>query len=149
MTQTIDHKKSGSDGRTGKSSSHETTLADYLTMFLRGKKTILYCLILVTAVDALYTFTRRPGYESSALVLIDMKGTNAALPFSVDITGAATLNKMTNELEILKSNSLALVVAQNLLEKKTLPPDNKIGIPLIEYRGRGDSMMICTSQRCL
>ena len=95
MTQTIDHKKSGSDGRTGKSSSHETTLADYLTMFLRGKKTILYCLILVTAVDALYTFTRRPGYESSALVLIDMKGTNAALPFSVDITGAATLNSVT------------------------------------------------------
>src|SRR5664279_3832410 len=105
MIPAKDPKKPGPTGRMGKSAQHELTLADYLTMFLRGKWTILFCLILVTTAAAIYSFTTSPVFESNSLVLIDMKGTKGSMPFSLDITGAATLNKITNELEILRSNS--------------------------------------------
>jgi len=145
MMQTNDSKKPGFNGRTGKSAPHELSLAEYLTMFLRGKWTILSCLIMVTIATAIYSFSTSPVYESTSLVLIDMKGTKGSMAFSPDITGAATLNKITNELEILKSNSMARAVAQKLLEMKTLPPNNKTPIPIIESPGEADSSMIIGS----
>jgi tyrosine-protein kinase Etk/Wzc len=149
MNSTIDSKKPGSDGGTGRSSPHESTIAQYLSMVRRGKEIILWCLIVVTVLAAIYTFTRKPVYESSALVLIDMKGTNGSLPFSLDISGAATVNKITNELEILKSGSMAQAAAQKLLEEKTLPPDNTTRIPVIEFRGEHDSSMICSQEQIM
>jgi len=118
-------------------------------MMLRGKWIILLCLTVVLAAAAVYTFTRNPLYESSALVLIDMKGTNGSLPFSLDINGAATLNKLTNELEILKSGSMALAAAQKLLEKGTLPPDNTTPIAIIEAEGDHDSLRTCTPEQIM
>jgi tyrosine-protein kinase Etk/Wzc len=78
-----------------------------------------------------------------------MKGTKNSLPFSLDITGAATLNKITNELEILKSGSMLRTAAEKLLEKKTLPPDNATRIPITEFRGERDSLMICSPEQIM
>jgi capsular exopolysaccharide synthesis family protein len=149
MTPLTDPRQPGSNGRTAKPSKHEPFMAEYLTMFLRGKQTILYCLILVTAVVAVYTFFKSPVYESSALVLIDMKGTNGSLPVSLDISGAATLNKITNELEILKSGTMAEAAAEKLLAKKTLPTDNRIPIPIIQTRGENDSLITCSPEELM
>jgi uncharacterized protein involved in exopolysaccharide biosynthesis len=149
MTPATEMKRPGSNGSTGKLRRNEPTLTDYITMMLRGKWIILLCLIVVVVATAVYTFTRNPVYESSSLVLIDMKGAKGSLPFSFDVTGEATLNKITNELETLKSNSMAQAAAQKLLEKKTLSPDNTTPIPIIESRGENDSWMICSPEQIM
>ena len=125
--------------------SHETTFVEYLTVFQRGRWIILSCLILITALAAIYTLIKSPVYESSSLVLIDMKGMKGSLPFSLDLTAAATLNKLANELEILKSRSMAQAVAQKLLEKKTLTSNKRTRIPIIEFLGEDDSSIIIGS----
>src|ERR1700690_4304743 len=107
MTPATEMKRPGSNGSTGKIRRNEPTLTDYITMMFRGKWIILLCLILVLAASVVYTFTTSPVYESNSLVLIDMKGAKGSLPFSFDVTGAAALNKITNQLEILKSRSMA------------------------------------------
>jgi len=124
---------------------HEITFREYLAIFLRGKWTILVALGLVTAVAAVYTFTTSPVYESSSLVLVDMKGMNGSLPFSLDLTGAATINKLANELEVLKSRSMAQAVAQKLLDKTTLTPNTRKRIPIIEFVADDDSSIILGS----
>jgi len=145
MVLPLEMEKPGSNGSNGKLHKHEPTLADYITIFLRGKWIILGSLVLVLGATMIYTFTVSPVYESDSLVLIDMKGANGSLPFPVDITGAATLNKVTNELEILKSNSMAQAVALKLLEKKTLPPNNRTRIPIIEFLAEDDSSLVIGS----
>jgi tyrosine-protein kinase Etk/Wzc len=145
MTPATDTTHQGSGSRTGRARRNQLTPAEYLTMFLRGKRIILSCLALVVVGTALYTFTVSPVYESNSLVLIDSRGAKGSLPFSFDLTGAATLNKITNELEILKSNSMAQAVAQKLLEKKTLPPRNKTRIPIIEFPGEEDTSKVTGS----
>jgi len=53
----------------------------------------------------------RPVYESTAMVLIDLKDNGGKVPF-LDLTGAVATNKITNELETLKSRSMAEAVAR-------------------------------------
>ena len=139
MTTSPELKKQSLIGRGTAIGKTEPTLADYIGIFLRGKWLILICLALILGATIVYTFSMSPVYESSSLVLIDMKGAKGSLPFSVDITGAATLNKITNEIEILKSNSMAQAVAQKLLDKKTLPPNETVRIPITELQGMKDS----------
>ena len=66
-------------------------------------------LVAVVAAIALFTFKTKPVYESTSLVLIDMKGQQGSLPF-FDITGTATASKITNELEILKTRSMVILL---------------------------------------
>lgn len=139
----IDAQRARSNG--SKPIRHDMTLREYIAVFLRGKWTIFLSLSLVTAVAAVYTFTTSPVYESSALVLVDMKGVNGSLPFSLDLTGAATLNKLANELEVLKSRSMAQSVAQKLLEKTTLASNSRKRIPIIEFMDEDDSSIILGS----
>jgi capsular exopolysaccharide synthesis family protein len=143
MNPMIDSRKVRSNGH--KPVRRELTLTEYLAVFLRGKWTILVSLGLVTAAAAVYTIIASPVYESSALVLVDMKGMNGSMPFSLDLTGAATINKLANELEVLKSRSLAQSVAQKLLEKTTLTPNSRKRIPIIEFVGEDDSSLVLGS----
>ena len=145
MTPIGDLEKPGANGSASKTPRVELTLTEYITIFLRERWIILSCLGIVLGLASLYTVVSSPIYESNSLVLIDMKGTNSSLPFSVDITGMATSNKVTNEVEILKSNSLAQSVALKLLEKKTLPPDNRATIPILEFLGEDDSSLVVGS----
>lgn len=145
MVPTARMQKPGSNGSTGKSQRSERTLADYITIFLRGKWVILLCLALVLGITVIYTFTVSPIYESDSLVLIDMRGANGSLPFPVDLTGTATSNKLTNELQILKSNSMALAVVKRLQEMNTLTPNSGRRIPIIEFLGDDDSTIVVGS----
>lgn len=109
----------------------ESHFQEYLSIILRGKWIILASLVLVTGATAFFTFKTKPIYEANSMVLIDMKGKQGSLPF-FDLTGAATNNKITNELEILKSRSMAEAVSQALLDKITLDgPDSPV-IPILQ-----------------
>ncbi len=110
---------------------HESHFQEYLSIILRGKWIILASLILVTGATAFFTFKTKPIYEATSLVLIDMKGKQGSLPF-FDLTGAATNNKITNELEILKSRSMAEAVSQALLHKGTLDSPDSAMVPILQ-----------------
>lgn len=119
------------NGETQGDVPRESHFQEYLSIILRGKWTIVACFLLVTAATAFFTWKTKPIYEANSMVLIDMKGKQGSLPF-FDLTGAATNNKITNELEILKSRSMAEAVSQALLEKVTLDgPDSPI-IPILQ-----------------
>ena len=95
----------------------ESQLREYLSIIFRGRWTMLMAIVAVMSVVALYTFMTKPVYEANSLVLIDMKGKQGATPM-FDFLGTAMANKITNELEILKSNSNADAVARTLLARK-------------------------------
>lgn len=109
----------------------ESPLQEYLTIILRGKWIIMLAVALVTGATAFYTFRTRPVYESTAMVLIDVKDKGGNIPF-LDLTGTAATNKITNELETLKSRSMAEAVARDLLEIKFLDAKGYTVIPLVQ-----------------
>ena len=109
----------------------ESPLQEYLTIILRGKWIILLATALVTGATAFYTFRTAPIYESTAMVLIDLKDKGGKLPF-LDLTGTAASNKITNELETLKSRSMAEAVAKDLLAKKFLDDKGQTLIPVVQ-----------------
>ena len=109
----------------------EPSFDTYIQIILRGKWVILAVFGLVFAATALYTFTERPVYESTATVLVDTKGQQSSLAM-FDMLGAGGLKNIKNELEILKSGSLAESVAQLLLERKFLDALATEGIEIIK-----------------
>ncbi|HUI66204.1 MAG TPA: polysaccharide biosynthesis tyrosine autokinase [Bacteroidota bacterium] len=137
--------KPSSDGSNHRSPPQETTLGEYLALFMRGKWTILSTLLVVFTATAIYTFTTKPVYESTALVLVDMKGARGSLPFSANITGEANVNKITNELEILRSRAMAQAVAQKLVDRRFLAPGTHTTIPIIDFLADDDSTKIIGS----
>lgn len=89
---------------------------DYVQVVLRGKWIILASTVVVLALTALYTFTIDKMYEATAVVLVDTKGQQSSLPL-FDVSGMGAVKNIKNELEILKSRSLAEAVADRLLQK--------------------------------
>jgi capsular exopolysaccharide synthesis family protein len=142
MTAPIDPKKPRSNGSADKAIRHEPAMAEYFPIIMRGKWIVFLSLIAATGVSAIYTFMAKPVYESSARVLIDMQGSKGSMPFSFDVSGTAAINKITNELEILKSQSLMQTVAQALLERKTLAPGGKEFISIIQMVSEGESLRV-------
>jgi capsular exopolysaccharide synthesis family protein len=108
----------------------ESLLREYSAVILRGKWTILFAVVTLTSLVAFYTFRTEPVYEASSLILIDMKGNEGGVAM-FDITGAATASKITNELEILKSNSNAEAVAGALIDRRHLDRESTKMIQII------------------
>ena len=96
--------------------SQEPTFQDYVQIVLRGKWMILASFLLVLAGTAVFTFTTSPVYESTATVLVDTKGQQSQMPL-FDVTGIGAVKNIKNELEILKSRSLAEAVAVRLIKR--------------------------------
>ncbi|MGD1046133.1 MAG: polysaccharide biosynthesis tyrosine autokinase [Bacteroidota bacterium] len=120
----------------------EAHLREYIAILFRGRWIILFTLFTFIGIVAFFTFKTKPVYEASSLVLIDMKGKEGSLPI-FDITGAATTNKITNELEILKSNATAVAVAHALLSQKYFDDSKSAVMPIIIAEGNtapGDSL---------
>lgn len=109
----------------------EPSFDTYVQIILRGKWVILAAFGLVFAATAAYTFTDKPVYESTATVLVDTKGQQSSLPM-FDMLGAGGLKNIKNELEILKSGSLAESVARLLLEKKFIDASATEAIEIIK-----------------
>jgi capsular exopolysaccharide synthesis family protein len=120
----------------------ETPLREYAAILYRGKWLILMTVAVVFSLTALYTFRSKPVYESNTLVLIDMKGKDGGMPV-FDITGASVANKITNELEIMKSNATTESVAAALLARRTLSDTSTSLLPILrpsENNSTGDTV---------
>jgi capsular exopolysaccharide synthesis family protein len=109
----------------------ESRFQEYLSMVLRGKWIILASFILVTAAAALITLRTKPVYEASSLVLIDNKGRPGQLSV-FDLTGGNNFNRISNELEILKSRTMAEAVAEDLLKQKYMDGPHSPIIPILQ-----------------
>jgi tyrosine-protein kinase Etk/Wzc len=127
----VDSMSFGTNGDSQGTPPRESFFQEYLSVILRGKWIILACFILVTTAATIITLKTKPVYQASSLVLINMKGTNGQLPF-FDFTGASTYNKITNELEILKSRSMAEAVAADLLKQTYLDGPLSPIIPILQ-----------------
>ena len=115
--------------------AQEPGFEDYLQIILRGKWVILAAFLLVLAATAAYTFTTKPVYEATTSVLIDTKGQQSS--GFMDFTGFGAVKNIKNELEILKSRSLAEVVAQSLHDRSFTDSDSTE--PILIVRGGEDN----------
>jgi tyrosine-protein kinase Etk/Wzc len=104
---------------------------EYLSIILRGKWVILASFLLITAATAFFTYRTKPVYEATSLVLVDSKGKQGTLSL-FDFSGAGSYNKITNELEILKSRSMARAVADALLTQRYLDSTKTAVIPILQ-----------------
>ncbi|NND71774.1 MAG: hypothetical protein HKN43_09350, partial [Rhodothermales bacterium] len=106
----------GSSGR-GKNEQvfedDEMSLHDLLEILLKGKWIILACFAAVITLTAVYTFTKAPEYESKSLLQVN---TDQSTPQLGDLLGMETgFRNVLNEIEILKSRTIAMKVAEEIL----------------------------------
>jgi capsular exopolysaccharide synthesis family protein len=105
-------------------------LDEVITTIMRGKWVIAASYLIVVSLTLLYTLLMNPVYEATSMVLVDERGRSNHPPF-LDITGAGTSTKITNELETLKSRATTEAVAQALLDKCYLDVSSQEMIPVI------------------
>ncbi|HLP16696.1 MAG TPA: polysaccharide biosynthesis tyrosine autokinase [Bacteroidota bacterium] len=103
---------------------HESVLQQYTTILMRRKWTILLIAGIVFGAVALYTFLSDPVYEASTLVLIDVRQNGNTNPIT-DVSGTVLTNKITNELETMKSYSNAVAVAEALIQRRYIDDSTK------------------------
>ncbi|MDM7925916.1 MAG: polysaccharide biosynthesis tyrosine autokinase [bacterium] len=91
----------------------QLSLKEYLRMIIRGKWIILICFLTVFTGTVYYTYTAHPVYEASAMVMIkDDAGIRRQLFQVTNIMQQES--RINNQVEILKSLSLAESVIQSL-----------------------------------
>jgi capsular exopolysaccharide synthesis family protein len=125
----------------------EPGFQDYVQIILRGKWIILGIFVVVLGGTAIFTFTTNPTYESTASVLIDTKGQQTGVPM-LDVTGIAATKNVKNELEILKSRSLAEDVAARLIRQEFVDATKQERILIIQLP-EGTSVLDSTSLKRL
>jgi tyrosine-protein kinase Etk/Wzc len=129
--ETIDPESNGPEIGAASSFGQQRSALEYLPILLRGKWIITGTFLVIFGGVAVYTFLSKPVYEASSLVLIGEKEGKGSMPFSVDLSGT-TKATILNELEILKSRSLAHSVVNMLLNIKVLDSPERARIPIIQ-----------------
>ncbi|RPI00948.1 MAG: polysaccharide biosynthesis tyrosine autokinase [Calditrichaeota bacterium] len=91
------------------------TLNDYRRIFFRGRYVVLITFGIILLLTALYTFLQKPVYEANVrLMLQDNSSVGQSL---FDLTSAMKQETMlNNQVEILKSRTVAERVIRNLLK---------------------------------
>ena len=110
--------------------SNEWTLQELLVVLRRGRWTILLSTLIVLALVGMYTYLSAPVYEATGSVLIDNKSKAGVFPV-IDLSGSGVNSKITNELETLRSRSLAEAVAHTLIAKKFIDETKQRPIQII------------------
>jgi len=119
-------EKINTNGQTFFQTEEETiNLYEVIQVLYRGKWLIILVFILVVLATATFTFMQDPIYESTAVVLIEKGKKGVGLTEAFDITGLSEQRNIKNEIEILKSRSLAEAVAKKLIERVYVDPENK------------------------
>ena len=121
--------------------SDEHSFQELLVVLRRGRWTILLTTAIVLIVAALYTMLARPVYEATASVLIDTQSNAGTIPV-FDFTGSGITNKITNELEGLRSPATTEAVAQALVDRKYVNATTQHVIAIIHDR---DSATVLSS----
>ncbi len=118
-----------SDSTTG-GTWYEISLPEFFSLLVGGKTTILVLFVLGILGGAVYTFTSAPSYEATARILIDQNAGRATVPFR-DTGPADPLNKVTNELEALRSLAVSGAVAETLMARRFLDDQKTTVLPLV------------------
>ncbi len=91
------------------------TIHDYLAILYRGRWIIVSTFVVMMSAIVYYTLTVAPSYQASTTIMIDEKqGVGQALFPLSSLSGQQTL--INNQVEILKSRSLAQAVIDRLLQ---------------------------------
>jgi capsular exopolysaccharide synthesis family protein len=92
----------------------ERTIQEYLAIISRGKWIALSCLAGCLLAAFLYSELATPVYKATSTVLIDQRATSS--PLTTEGTTRGNFQNVRNELEVLRSRSIADTVARRLLE---------------------------------
>jgi tyrosine-protein kinase Etk/Wzc len=98
--------------------------------------------VVVFATVVLLTYMKKPTYTATSSVLIDTKQASSTL--FQDVWRGGLGNIIENELQILKSTSLAEDVARKLIEQKYIDTANEVLIPIIEPSEDDTSRTVAT-----
>ena len=93
----------------------QVTLSDYIRVLYRGRWIIAVSFLVVVASTAYFTFTAQPVYEASALVMLKEEGRVQQQIFEVS-SFMKRETMINNQVEILKSRTLAMDVIRRLQE---------------------------------
>ncbi len=104
----------------------EISLRDLFATILRGKWIILLVTFLVFDVFLIKTLREEPMYEAKTSVIISTSGQRSPLGFFVD--GGRNI---VNEIEVLKSRSLAQQVAERLTEQRYKDDQQEEVLPIL------------------
>jgi tyrosine-protein kinase Etk/Wzc len=91
----------------------QVSIQDYIRILYRGKWIIILSFFIALILTTYITFTTDPVYEAKATVLIQGSGTKERMLFD-DFYFANQSTMITNQIEILKSRSLAEQVIKTL-----------------------------------
>ncbi len=120
------------------SSSHGISLQELLATLRRGKWIIAATIGVTLLLVAVYTFVVSPVYEATAVVQIDSNVKTSVAPM-LDFSSSGISSKITNEIEALRSVSMAEAVAQWLVDKRTTDGVHPHGIAIIAPSDSKDS----------
>lgn len=96
-------------------STHRMTIHDYLTVLFRGRWIILTSFVGIVLIALYITYTTPPTYEASTTIMIDEKPGMGQTIF--DMSGFSQQRTLiNNQVEILKSRSLAQAVVERLID---------------------------------
>ena len=107
------------------------SIQEYVSTLLRGKWVVLIALGAAVFIMAIYTLITRPVYESSSLVLVNLKQQVGAVSLS-ETPREAVDSKIANELAILKSRLLAEAVARALLDNPWADEAKRQTLPIVQ-----------------
>jgi capsular exopolysaccharide synthesis family protein len=115
-------------------------LQDYLGIVVRGKWILLGAIAAGVLFAIVFTIFATRVYKATAGVKIDMNQLQSSIFRDNVMSYAASMNIMQNEIEVLKSNTLALTAAKMLREERYLDSAHTRMINIIqptpEDRGR-------------
>lgn len=94
------------------------SLQDYIQIIMRRKWIVIAAFLSVFISTVIFTLRTTPTYQAKSTVLVDTKGQKGNGLFLFDPVGMSYAKNLNNELEILKSRTLAGAVAEKLLDMK-------------------------------
>ncbi|MBI5470758.1 MAG: polysaccharide biosynthesis tyrosine autokinase [Ignavibacteriae bacterium] len=97
--------------------AHQPLIRDYPAVLLRGKWIILGVTFLSLVAAFVFTKLRQPTYQASTAVMIQTRIAESGGLFIPAVGSAIVTNIRQNELEILRSQSLAESVARRLIRQ--------------------------------
>lgn len=125
----------------------EISIAPLFNRLIGNKWYVLAGYALVLSVVAAYTYLQDPVYEASSLILINNESTTPQLG---ELMGLQMANKnVANEIEIIKSRTIALRVADALMDWQTVPGTNERLSALSAAPGDPSPTQLDVAQRLL
>ncbi|MEO8167034.1 MAG: polysaccharide biosynthesis tyrosine autokinase [bacterium] len=112
--------------------ANQPLISDYPAVLLRGKWIILSVTLLTIAAALVFTKLRQPTYQASSAILIQTQVAESGGLFIPSVGSAIVTNIRQNELEILRSQSLAEVVARRLIRQMYVDSSAREKIEIVQ-----------------